>query len=165
MYNLSEKNPFIKPVFFWETWFYSYIYIHLQFNPIIYLHPAEEGTFISDFTKYEPNQRSDRLGKIFLTSLVGNHWATGGLRVNSSSVKGGLIIFPLFLLEENAILPMTPRADCAPPILWNFLYGTVCPFADRFLNQYWNLFDWWGHRRNYFSVVYKYVWPFLLVLL
>ena len=59
----------------------------------------------------------DRLGKMFLASLVGNHWATGGLQVNSSSVKGGLIIFPLFLLEENAILPMTPRADCALPIL------------------------------------------------
>ena len=54
----------------------------------------------------------DRLGKTFLTSLVGNHWATGGLLVNSSSVKGGLIIFPLFLLEGNAILPMTPKADC-----------------------------------------------------
>ena len=57
---------------------------------------------------------SDRLGKIFLTSLVGYHWATGGLRVNQYSVKGGLIIFPLFLLEGNAILPMTPKADCAP---------------------------------------------------
>ena len=54
----------------------------------------------------------DRLSKTFLMSLVGNHWATGGLRVNSSSVKGGLIIFSLFLLEGNAILPMTPKADC-----------------------------------------------------
>ena len=54
----------------------------------------------------------DRLGKTFLTSLVGNHWATGGVGVNSSSVKGGLKIFPLFLLEGNAILPMTPRVDC-----------------------------------------------------
>ena len=25
-----------------------------------------------------------RLGKTFLMSLVGNHWATGGLRVNST---------------------------------------------------------------------------------
>ena len=32
---------------------------------------------------------------------------------NSISVKGGLINFSLFLLKENAILPMTPRADCA----------------------------------------------------
>ena len=54
----------------------------------------------------------DRLGRTFLTSLVGNHWATGGLRVNLYPVKGGLIIFPLFLLEENAILSMTPKADC-----------------------------------------------------
>ena len=56
---------------------------------------------------------SDRLGKTFLTSLVGNHWATGRLLVNSYSVKGWVIIFPLFLLEENAILPMTPKVDCA----------------------------------------------------
>ena len=41
----------------------------------------------------------DRLPKIFLTSLVGNHWATGGLLVNLSSVTEGLIIFALFLLE------------------------------------------------------------------
>ena len=26
----------------------------------------------------------DRLGRTFMTSLVGNHWATGGLRVNST---------------------------------------------------------------------------------
>ena len=54
----------------------------------------------------------DRLGKIILTSLVNNHWANGWLRVNSSSVRGWLIIFPLFLIKGNAILPMTPRADC-----------------------------------------------------
>ena len=51
-------------------------------------------------------------GPIWLTSLIGNHWATGGLRVNSSSVKGGLINFPLLLLEGEAILQMTPKADC-----------------------------------------------------
>ena len=39
------------------------------------------------------------------------HTAVGGLRVNSCSVKGGLIIFPLFLLKGNAILRMTPKAD------------------------------------------------------
>ena len=27
----------------------------------------------------------DRLGKTFLTSLVGNHWPTGGLQVNLTS--------------------------------------------------------------------------------
>ena len=54
----------------------------------------------------------DRLGKTFLMSLLGNHRATGGLRVNSSSVKGGLISFQLFLLEGNTILTMTPKADC-----------------------------------------------------
>ena len=54
----------------------------------------------------------DSLGKTSLTSLVSNHWTTGGLWVNSSSVKRGLISFPLFLLQENAILPMTPQAGC-----------------------------------------------------
>ena len=54
----------------------------------------------------------DSLGKTSLLSLVGNHWATGGLRVNSSSVKGRLISLPLFLLDENAILPMTAKAGC-----------------------------------------------------
>ena len=55
----------------------------------------------------------DGLGKTFLTSLVDNRRATGGLWVNSSSVKGGPINFSLFLLEGNAILPMTPKAGCA----------------------------------------------------
>ena len=45
----------------------------------------------------------DSLGKTFLTSLVGNHRATGGLLVNSSSVKGGLKNFTLFLLKGNVI--------------------------------------------------------------
>ena len=54
----------------------------------------------------------DSLRKIFLTSLVAKHWATGGLRVNSSSVKGRLIGFPLFLLEENTIKLMTAMAGC-----------------------------------------------------
>ena len=59
----------------------------------------------------------DSLGKTSLKSLVGNHWATGGLRANSSSVKGGLKSFSLFLLEENAILPMTAKAGCLLPWL------------------------------------------------
>ena len=68
-------------------------------------------------SKTQPNMSSigavcDSLGKTFLTLLLGSLGATGGLWVNSSSVKGRLIIFPLFLLEGNAILPMTPKADC-----------------------------------------------------
>ena len=54
----------------------------------------------------------DSLGKTFLTSLVGSLGAAGGLLVNSSQVKGELIIYPLFLLEGNAILPMTHKAGC-----------------------------------------------------
>ena len=55
----------------------------------------------------------DSLGNTFLTSLFGNHGATVGLRVNSSSVKGGPhLSFPFFLLKGNAILPMTSKAGC-----------------------------------------------------
>ena len=54
----------------------------------------------------------DSLGKTFLTLLVGNLGATGGLRVNSSPMKVKLIIFPLFLPEGNAILPMTAKEAC-----------------------------------------------------
>ena len=54
----------------------------------------------------------DRLGKTFLTFLLGNLGATGGLRVSSSPVKVKLIIFPLFLPEGNTILPMTAKAVC-----------------------------------------------------
>ena len=73
---------------------------------------------MANLSQTQPNMSSigevcDSLGKTFLTSLVGNHRATGGLRVNSFSGKGGLINFPLFLLRGNAIFPMTPKADCA----------------------------------------------------
>ena len=73
----------------------------------------------------------DRLVKTFLMSLLGNHRATGGLRVNLSSVKGGLINFPLFLLKGNAILPMTPKAGCE---LWsktNLLNGKTKRFLKK----------------------------------
>ena len=55
----------------------------------------------------------DSLGKTSQTSLVGLYWATDGLWVNSSQVKLEFIIFPLFFLENNAILLITSRADCA----------------------------------------------------
>ena len=63
----------------------------------------------------------DMLGKTFRTSLVGNHRATGGLCVNSSSVKGVVIIFPLFLLEGNATLLMTPKANW-----WGYTQRSLC---------------------------------------
>ena len=52
----------------------------------------------------------DMLGAMSLSSFGGNHWATGELWVNSTSVKGGLLSFPLFLLKGNAILSITPKA-------------------------------------------------------
>ena len=74
--------------------------IHLYFNPVILLHPLNRSS-IGEFC--------DSLGKTFLTLLLG---ATGGLRVNLSPVKVKLLIFPLFLLKGNAILPMTAKAVC-----------------------------------------------------
>ena len=41
-------------------------------------------------------QVCDSLGKDSVTLFVGNHWATGRLQVNLISVKGGIIIDPLF---------------------------------------------------------------------
>ena len=52
------------------------------------------------------------LGKTFLSLVVDNLGATGGLWVNSTPVKVNLIILPLFLPEGNAILPMTAKAVC-----------------------------------------------------
>ena len=52
------------------------------------------------------------LGKTFLSLLVHNLGATGGLRLNSYPVKVKLIIFPLFLFEGNTILPITHKAVC-----------------------------------------------------
>ena len=48
-----------------------------------------------------PNMNSirevcDSLGLDSLTMFVRYHWATGGLRVNLTSVKGGIISDPLF---------------------------------------------------------------------
>ena len=38
----------------------------------------------------------DSLGTDSLTTIVVNHWATGGLQMNSTLVKGGIISIPLF---------------------------------------------------------------------
>ena len=54
----------------------------------------------------------DSLGKTSLMSLVGDYWATDRLWVKLSPVQGEFMIFSLFLLKENPILPRTARADC-----------------------------------------------------
>ena len=45
---------------------------------------------MANISPTSPNMRSigeicDRLGKTFLTSLVGSHWVTGGLQVKSTA--------------------------------------------------------------------------------
>ena len=63
------------------------------------------------------------LGTTFMSFLVDNLGATGGLRVNFSPVKVKLIIFPLFLPEGNAILPITPEAVCGRyKLIWKPLF-------------------------------------------
>ena len=54
----------------------------------------------------------NRLRKTFLRFLLGNLGATVRVRVNSSPVKVKLIIFPLFLPERSAILPMAAKEAC-----------------------------------------------------
>ena len=46
--------------------------------------------------------------------------------MNLSSVKGGIINFPLFLIEENAKLLMTAKAGCAGGI---FQHYVLVPYA------------------------------------
>ena len=36
------------------------LFTHLHFNPVILLHSDEDGTYISNSTKYEPNRSSLR---------------------------------------------------------------------------------------------------------
>ena len=91
------------------------LFTHLHFNPVIKLLQKIKMAHLSLTT---PNISSigevcDSVRMDLLSSSGGDHWATGGLRVNSTSVKGGLIRFPLFMLDGNAILPMTPKAGCA----------------------------------------------------
>ena len=71
---------------------------------------------MANLSPCSPNMSSiaeicDKLGKTFLTSLVGNYWATDGLRVNLTLDT----IFPLFLLKGNTILSITSKTDCG---LW-----------------------------------------------
>ena len=98
-------------LFFWENCFYSYIYIS---TPLFYyIH-----MMIINLYQTLPNMSSigafcDGLERTFLSLLVDNLGAIGGLGLNSSPVKVKLIIFPLFWPEGNAILPITPKAVCA----------------------------------------------------
>ena len=103
-----SQDTFIKKKLFFlrEKCFYSYINISTMIFNYTQMKMAQTSPNMSSI-----GELCDRLGETSLTSLVVNHWATGVLRVNSYS--GRLIIFPLFLLGGIAILPMTPKADCA----------------------------------------------------
>ena len=70
---------------------------------------------MADLSRTSPNMNSirevcDRLGKTFLMSLVRNHWATGGLQVNSTTDCN--ISFVPAQGEYNIADP-TLKADCA----------------------------------------------------
>ena len=56
-----------------------------------------------------PNMNSIRevcnsLGADYLTSFVGHHWATGGLPVNWTSEKGGIISADMQFVTDARIL-------------------------------------------------------------
>ena len=106
----GSQETFIKPVFFWENCFYSYIYITTLL--FYYIH-----MMIVHLPQTTQNMSSigalcDRLGNTFLRFLLCNLGATVGFRVNSSPVKVKPTIFPLFLPEGRAILPMTAKEAC-----------------------------------------------------
>ena len=128
----KSGDPYKTCIFFFlENCFYSYIYISTLL--FYYIH-------MMMITLYQtpPNMSSigavyNSLGNKFLSLLVDNLGATGKLRVNSSPVKVKLIIFPLFLPEGNAILPITPKAVCAVLRLLCRHAGKPCtwqPFRD-----------------------------------
>ena len=82
------------------SWEKLFLLIHVHINSAIEIHLDEDSRFISASTKCEIiGERCNSPRETSLTSFVGNHWATDGLQVNSSSVKGGLISIPMFLLE------------------------------------------------------------------
>ena len=75
--------------------------------------PRSKCTYILPWTKIKWIwEVCDSLGKPSLTSHLDYHWATAGIRVNSSSVNEGLMSSPLFLLKGNPILPMTTKDGC-----------------------------------------------------
>ena len=47
--------------------------------------------------------------------------------MNLTSVKGGIIGFPLFLLKGNAILTMTPKAGCDVIFIHSKQVDRTCP--------------------------------------
>ena len=105
--NTSEVRTLLWGLsFFWENLFSSFIYILTMFF-FNYTHMK-----MTHWSQPQPNMSSIRegcnsLGKTFLTSLVGKHWATGALWVNLYSVNKRLI-----RIEGNVILPTTTMAGC-----------------------------------------------------
>ena len=84
-----NHTTFVEPVFFLGKLFYSYIHILTLLLNYIQMK-------MTCLSRPPPNMNSigevcNSLGLDSLTTFVGNHWATGGLRVNSTSVKGGII--------------------------------------------------------------------------
>ena len=90
----------------------------------------------------------DSLGKTFLTSPVGNHWVTDGLRVNSSPVKVGLIIFPLFLLgniahDSSGGLCYSSCSSCfSISYIYIYLYFITC--SSGFSNYFYPFYSFYS---------------------
>ena len=119
-----KSRNFYKTCLFFllENCFYSYLYIStLQSN---YTHIK-----MTHLSQPPPDMSSigevcDSLGTDQQSCFGGNRWATGRLRVNSTSVKVRLRSFPLSLPKGNAMLPMTPKAGCSR---WKVCYQRGLP--------------------------------------
>ena len=101
-----SQNTFISPVFFcWGKTAFTHSF---TFQPcyLIILRWIQH-IYLSLNQIWAQSEK----GADWVSSFDDNAWATGGLGVNSTSGEGGLISFPLLLLEGNAILP-TPKAGC-----------------------------------------------------
>ena len=85
------SGNFLKTICFWENCFFSYIYIlSLLFSntqiKIGHLSRTPNMSLIGEVC--------NSLGTVSLSLYCQNHWATGELWVNLTSVKGGLINIP-----------------------------------------------------------------------
>ena len=112
-----HKNPLKSGSIFFNSFLHSLEKISLEFRTLkykIYLFGGDVIWLIHTHMKVanlswtSPNMSS--IGGVcsgsLMTSLVGNHWAFGRLRVNSTPDH---IFFALFLLEGNTILQITHR--------------------------------------------------------
>ena len=101
----GSQETFIKPVFFRTTAFT----LTFTFQPFHLIAPkCRWHIYLHLYQILAGSEKS----AIPLTRHPWRHWATAGLRVNSSFLKAGIRRNPLLLLEGITILPSPPSAGC-----------------------------------------------------